>query len=76
MPLANDASIHGDLLKGADAIAEFVFGDPKERRRVYHLKDRGHLPVFQIGATVCARKTTLLAWIEAQERASIGSQAA
>lgn len=75
MPTVNDAAIHGDLLKGADAIAEFVFGDRKERRRVYNLKDRGYLPVFQIGATVCARKTTLLAWIEAQERASIRSAA-
>ena len=76
MPTISDAAIHGDLLRGADAIAEFVFGDRRERRRVYHLKDRGHLPVFQMGATVCARKTTLIAWIEAQERASIRSEAA
>lgn len=60
-----------DLLDGAEAIAEFVYGDRRHRRRIYHLAETGQLPHFKLGAMICARKTTLLAWIEAQERASI-----
>ena len=60
-----------DLLEGADQIAEFVFGDPKLRRRVYHLassgKDNDKLPIFRLGSTICARKSTLLRWIATRE---------
>lgn len=59
-------ALGGDILYGAEAIAEFMFGDGKKRRRVYNLADGG-LPVFRIGANICARKSVLLAWIEAQE---------
>ena len=31
-----------DLLYGAAAIAEYLFGDRKKRRRVYHLNATGH----------------------------------
>ncbi len=59
-----------DLLRGADAIAEFVFGSPDERRKVYYLtaiaKTR-RLPVFRMGSVLCARKTKLMEWIEQQE---------
>ena len=59
----------GDLLQGADAIAEFLFGDRRQRRRVYYLtgEARGRLPHFRLGAIICARKSTLLRWIEAHE---------
>lgn len=53
-----------DVLRGADAIATYL-GFP--RRAVYHAVAKGHLPHFRIGETVCARKSTLTAWIEAQE---------
>jgi hypothetical protein len=33
-------ALSADLLRGADEIAQFMFGDPKERRRVYHLVQR------------------------------------
>lgn len=59
-----------DLLRGADKIAEFMFGDTKLRRQVYHLSERKNLPVFRLGSTICARKSTLLAWIAEQERAA------
>jgi hypothetical protein len=62
-----ERSLSDDLLRGADAIAEFMFGDRKRRRQVYHLVQRGELPVFRLGATLCARRSTLVAWIEAQE---------
>ena len=60
-------TIHDDLLKGADKIALFLFGDANQRRRVYHLADGSKLPVFRLGNSVCARKSAVLSWIEAQE---------
>ena len=58
-----------DLLRGAEAIAEFLFGDPRERRKVYYLTSEGRaqLPHFRLGTIICARKSTLLRWIEAPE---------
>ena len=60
-------SLAGDLLRGADQIAGFLFGNPKERRKIYHLAETSRLPVFRLGAVVCARKSTLLSWIIEQE---------
>jgi hypothetical protein len=58
-----------DLLRGADAIAEFVFGSAKHRRKVYYYSSESKLrmPTFRIGAIICARKSTLIEWIERQE---------
>jgi len=58
-----------DILRGADEIARFVFGDAKHRRKVYYLTgDAKHgLPYFKLGSVICARKSTLLAWIADQE---------
>lgn len=61
-----------DLLRGADEIAEFMFGDKSKRRRVYHLM--GRLPVFRLGNIVCARKSSLLSMIQDQEVSSAGTQ--
>ncbi len=41
-----------DLLRGADKIAEFLFGDPGQRRKVYHLRECSRLPVFKLGAVL------------------------
>ena len=62
-----------DLLRGADAIAEFMFGSTSERRKVYYLANTGKrnsLPVFRMGSVLCARKSSLIQWIEAQEGTS------
>lgn len=56
-----------DILRGADKIAEFMFGDPGERRKIYHLAEKARLPVFRLGVALCARKSILLAWIAEQE---------
>jgi hypothetical protein len=56
-----------DLLRGADEITEFLFGDRKLRRRVYHLAATSNLPVFKLGSVICARKSVLLKWITDQE---------
>lgn len=54
-----------DLLTGADAIAAFMRVKP---RRIYHLAETKQLPVFRMGATLCARRSTLVRWIEEMER--------
>jgi hypothetical protein len=61
-------SIGDDLLSGAAAIAEFLFGSPNERRRVYHLAERGQIPVFYLGATLHARKSILARTISEKEK--------
>lgn len=60
-----------DILRGADQIAEFLFGTAKQRRKVYHMTENKTLPVFRLGAILCARKSTLLAWIAEQERTTV-----
>lgn len=56
-----------DLLRGAEEIAAFLYGSGRERRKVYHLVETARLPHFRLGNLVCARRTTLMAWIEEQE---------
>ena len=56
-----------DMLRGAEAIAHFLYGDESLRRKVYHLVATSNLPVFKLGSMICARKSVLLKWIEAQE---------
>lgn len=67
-------SLSDDILRGAEAIAEFMLGDPKKRRQVYHLAQMKRLPVFRLGSTLCARRSTLIAWIEDQETNAMKTQ--
>ncbi len=64
---SDQPDLSDDLLVGANAIAEFMFGDPHKRRQVYHLAQTGQLPIFKLSANLCARKSRLLDWIEEQE---------
>jgi hypothetical protein len=57
-----------DLLRGADQIAHFLFGDAGQRRKVYHLAETSRLPVFRLGSKLCARRSVLMAWIALQEK--------
>ncbi len=61
-----------DLLCGADEISEFIFGDPKYRRRVYYLAERSKLPIFRLRSQLCARKSSLLKFVEEQETRHAG----
>lgn len=56
-----------DLLHGVAAIADHL---SMTRKQVYHLHDRGQLPTFKMGRTVCARRSTLAKHFEAQEAAA------
>ena len=66
MPALSD-----DILFGARAVALFIYGDdsPKNQRRIYHAGAKLGMPTFQMGSTICARRSTLLKWIEKQEAA-------
>ena len=56
-----------DMLRGADEIAGFLFGDAVHRRKVYHLASTSNLPHFKLGSMICARKSALLNGIKNQE---------
>ena len=56
-----------DLLRGADEIAGFLYGDCAQRRKVYHLAATSNLPIFKLGSMLCARRSVLLRWITDQE---------
>jgi hypothetical protein len=56
-----------DLLRGAAEIAQFLYGDRGLRRRIFHLVATSKLPVFKLGAMICARKSVLLRWVKEQE---------
>jgi hypothetical protein len=62
-----DQELAPDLLRGADEIAQFLYGDRKLRRRVYHLAATSNLPVFRLGSMICARRSVLLNWVAGQE---------
>lgn len=65
-----------DILEGADAIAEFLFGAEdserdRNRRKIYYLAERSRLPLFRLGTMLCARKSMLLAFIASQEERAL-----
>lgn len=64
-------ALANDLLRGADAIAIFVFGNAKARRKVYYYASEAkvRMPTFRMGNVICARKSKLIEWIERQEAA-------
>jgi hypothetical protein len=64
-----------DILRGADDIAAFLYGDARHRRKVYNLVETDRLPHFRLGSTVCARKSVLLSWIKLQEKLEAAASA-
>nr|WP_314257271.1 DNA-binding protein [uncultured Devosia sp.] len=59
-----------DMMVGATKISRFL---GVTRRQIYSAVERGDMPLFKIGALVCARKSALTKWIERQESAVIAS---
>lgn len=58
-----------DMLVGAEAIAQFLRGPSADRAQVYRLiRKRSGIPVFRLNRTLCARRSKLVEWIEAQEK--------
>ena len=54
-----------DLLYGVPKIAAFL---GLTKRATYHLVEAKRIPTFKIGATVCARRATLIAALERLEQ--------
>jgi hypothetical protein len=65
------SELASDMLDGATAIAIYLFGDPNQRRRVYHLASTGQLPVVKLGQKITGRKSTLKSFLEMRERQSL-----
>ena len=65
-----DTEFSDDLLRGADEIAVFLFGAKASRRKVYYLAKYTRVPLFRLGAVLCARRSVLMNWVEVQERKS------
>lgn len=66
-PPATPADLASDMLRGADAISQYLYGEKKHRRKVYRLVEAGKLPHFRLGANICSRKSVLMQWICRQE---------
>ena len=66
-PVASTQDLGDDLLKGADEIAKFIYGPKGGRRQIYYLAETSRLPVFRLGAVLCARRSVLMGWISGQE---------
>jgi hypothetical protein len=62
-----ETPLSDDILEGAQEIATFVWGNETPARKAYRAIGPRGLPVFHIGNRIHARKSTLIAWIQAQE---------
>lgn len=56
-----------DLLYGVDAIASHL---ALTKRQALHLHEKGEIPTFKMGRTVCARRSTLAKHFASQEAAA------
>jgi hypothetical protein len=74
MPEIPNPLLADDLMEGADPIAEFLFGDRTQRRKVYRwaseVNPEERLPTFRRGGIICGRKSTILRWIAEREQCS------
>lgn len=61
----------GDILHGAAAIAKFLYGDAAQRRKVYYRVERGEIPHFYLGETVCSTRSALMRMIVREMRNSL-----
>ena len=63
------AALSDDILKGVADIARFALGDDTatSRRIISNQIEQKRLPIFRLGRSIFARKSSLLAWIAEQE---------
>jgi hypothetical protein len=66
-PNRTENELADDILRGADEIAAFIFGERGSRRKVYYLAECSRLPVFRLGSMLCARRSVIEGWIAGQE---------
>jgi len=67
-----------DLMFGAGAIAKELLGKDtrKNRRKVYHLHQRGLLGLFKMGGEIAGRRSTIRERIADHERSGTPKSAA
>lgn len=65
-----------NLLTGAREIASYVYGTPEKEEKVQDLWRRVRypyrFPMFKLGGTLVARRSSIDAWMEEQERSASG----
>jgi len=66
--MAGNDQLASDVLRGAAAIAEFLYGDAGERPKVY--RNAARYTFWREGAVICARRSTLMAEIAEREAAA------
>ena len=59
------------VIRGAEAIAEFIFGDRSHRHKVYYLAECSKIPIHRLGSTLCLRPSAYKSWIESQEHRAV-----
>ncbi|WP_336490360.1 DNA-binding protein [Methylobacterium nigriterrae] len=72
---ADGSGLPDDVIIGAEGISIAIYGEEAGQRetnvrRIYHALAKGDLPHFKLGGRVHARRSTIMAWIEKQERAA------
>jgi hypothetical protein len=67
---AGSRELSSDLLRGAAAIAEFMYGDAEERRKIYALHEKRAIPTFLLNNIIHARKSSIIRAVEAREQAA------
>src|ERR1700733_13727470 len=71
MTVPTNVELSEDLLEGAAAIAEFLYGknsNKKSRRKVYYLAHHSNMPFFKLKSRWCALKSELREYIQKQQR--------
>ena len=68
-------ALSDDLLYGAAAIAEYMFGDKYSAAAIYHLAATGQLPLGKMGEILIGRKSTLTKHVAKGERITAPSKA-
>jgi hypothetical protein len=61
----------GELLRGAKAIAAYLFKDESRHREIYPLAETGELPIFILNGRLTARTTSLARAIIEEERRAV-----
>ena len=67
MALSAPDQATGELLYGVRSIAEYL--GVTERRALY-LAEKRAFPFWKEGRTICARRSTIKAWLDERERAA------
>lgn len=74
-PVSPPSAPDDPVIVGAENIAVVIYGEIEGRRegnirRIYHAISKKELPTFRLGGRVHARRSTIMAWIAAQESAA------